>query len=163
MKGCFFTICTFVCLSVWGVCIIRGIEFNVNCKGYLKRAADANTVSIAKQELDMALDYLEKEGLTEGYTSVLYKTPDEDIGFWYSNLKSASKELGNILEDASTLEKSNALMKLRETLVDQGEKGSIITCPKGIARYPYNGVLGTLLILSIVFFFIAYIFIETRY
>ena len=81
MKGCLFTIMTFFCLAVFGVCILRGINFNVECKGHLKRAADANTIELAKQELDIALSYLEREGMTEGYTSVLYKTPDEDVGF----------------------------------------------------------------------------------
>lgn len=81
MKGCFFTICLVVSLVTFGICLVLGIQFNANCKGHLKRAADSNTIEMAKKELDIALDYLEKEGLTEGYTSVIYKTPDEDIEF----------------------------------------------------------------------------------
>lgn len=149
MKGLFLTLCTFLCIAVWGIYIVCGITFNVNCKGHLKRAADSNTVEMAKQELDVALSYLEKEGLTDGYTSVIYKTPDEDIGFWYSNLKAASEELGTIDSDATILEKSNALMKLRETLLDQGEKSETVTVPDGISRYPYNGILGTLMLISL--------------
>lgn len=163
MKGCFFTICTFVLLATIGTYIGMGIVFNVNCSGHLKRAADANTIEIAKTELDIALEYLEQEGLTEGYTSVLYKTPDEDISFWYSNLKAASVELGNISADASTLETSNALMKLRETLLDKGEKSEHITAPAGISRYPYNGILGTLMVFSMLFMLGVYIAISTRY
>lgn len=154
MKGCFFTICTFCCIVVWGIYIVCAITFNVNCGGHLKRAADSSTIEMAKKELDVAIAYLEKEGLTEGYTSVIYKTPNEDIGFWYSNLKSASEELGAISSSATTLEKSNALMKLRETLLDTVENSETVTKPVGISRYPYNGILGTLLMLSLLFAFI---------
>ena len=160
MKGCFFTICSAVCLATFGAYVVLGIQFNINCKGHLKRAADSNTVEMAKKELDIAIEYLEKEGLTEGYTSVIYKTPDEDIEFWYSNLKSASQELAELPNDAPALEKSNALMKLRETIMDQGEKGERVTAPAGISRYPYNGLLGTLMALSMTFIFVAYISIN---
>lgn len=163
MKGLFLTICTFLCIAVWGIYIVCGITFNVNCRGHLKRAADSNTAEMAKQELDVALSYLEKEGLTDGYTSVIYKTPDEDIGFWYSNLKAASEELGAIDSNATILEKSNALMKLRETLLDQGEKSETVTVPDGISRYPYNGILGTLMLISLLLVFIGYIIVESSY
>ena len=163
MKGCLFTIMTFFCLAVFGVCILRGINFNVECKGHLKRAADANTIELAKQELDVALSYLEREGMTEGYTSVLYKTPEEDVGFWYQNLKSASIELGEVPEDASILEKSNALMKLRETLLDQGEKSESVTVPTGISRFPHNMLLGSLLFIAIVICLIGYFALEVMF
>lgn len=163
MKRLFFCISSLTCIAVWGIYIVCGITFNVNCKGYLKRAADSNTIEMAKKELDMALLYLENEGLTDGYTSVIYKTPDEDIGFWYSNLKASSEELGAISVDATILEKSNALMKLRETLLDQGEKSQVVTIPNGISRYPHNGVLGTLMLLSLLFYFVGYIYLSNKY
>ena len=42
------------------------IQFKQSCKGYLKRAADSNTVELAKQELGKAVDYIEANNLTEG-------------------------------------------------------------------------------------------------
>lgn len=41
--------------------------------------------------------------------------------------------------NATQLERSNLLMKLRETLLDQGENGKIVvTFPEGISIYPNN-------------------------
>ena len=124
---------------LWGgLRVINSIQFTQGCKGHLKRAADANTVQLAKEELAIALNYIEAHELTSGYTSVLYRTPDEDVEFWYRNLSSALAELSAMKPDATMLEKSNMLMKLRETLLDDGEKGTKVTRPRGISIYPNN-------------------------
>jgi hypothetical protein len=126
---------------VWaGIRIVAAIQFDRNCGGYLKRAADANTVELAKKQLKISLDYIEREGLTSGYTSILYRTPDEDIGFWYTNIKSSLTELEQMNPNATQLERSNLLMKLRETLLDEGKETSI-TVPPGISIYPNNVVM----------------------
>lgn len=118
--------------------IIKSIKFNQDCAGYLKQAADANTPELALQRLNYALNYIESHNLTQGYTSVLWRTEDENIGFWYENLKACQKELEECL-DGTQLEKSNVLMKVRESLTDDGgDDGLCLTIPAGISRYPYN-------------------------
>ena len=99
---------------IFGFRISKNIEFKQNVSGYLKRAADANTIALANQELTKVIDYLEANNITEGYTSIFYETPNEDISFWYQNLKASQLELTN-LQSESALEKTNVLMKLRET------------------------------------------------
>ena len=118
-------------------CIVKNIQFNQQCSGYLKQAADANTPELALERLNLAIQYAEQHNLTEGYTSILWKTEDENIGFWYRNLCACQKELENCL-DQSQLDKSNVLIKVRESLTDQGEKGTVLTVPDGISRYPNN-------------------------
>lgn len=120
--------------------IVKSVQFEQECGGYLKRAADANTIGIAESELSKTVDYLESNNLITGYTSVFYKTPDEDIEFWYSNLKESLIELRSVDENASNLEKANVLMKLRETLIDDGNNNSSITMPQAIHLYPNNGI-----------------------
>jgi hypothetical protein len=128
-----------IILCGWmGTRIINGITFNQNCGGYLARAANANTVEIAERELARALEYMERNELTGGYTSVLWRTPDEDVAYWYNNTQTALSELRAVKADSSPLEKSNMLMKLRETLLDRGEKGDHLTAPDGISVYPNN-------------------------
>ena len=121
------------------------IQFKQDIGGHLKRAADANTVELASKELRTALDNIERRGLMEGYTSVIYRTPDEDVGFWYQNLKASYDELKRLPNTASMLEKSNMLIKLRETLLDDNEKGMSVTVPGGISRFPYNALFGIVL------------------
>jgi hypothetical protein len=122
-----------------GVRFYKKVQFENGCGGRLKRAADANTIEIARSELGAAIKYLEDNNLTRGYTSILYQTPDEDVGFWYSNLKASAEELDKVAPQASQVEKTNVLMKLRETLLDTSDKGQTkVTAPAGIAVYPNN-------------------------
>lgn len=115
------------------------ISFDINCKDYLKRAADANTVETASAEMDKSIKYLEDHNLTTGFTSVLWREPSEDIAFFYNNLKSAREELAKVNSTTTQLERTNILMKLRETLLDhKGKEGDEVTCPNGLSRYPNN-------------------------
>jgi len=130
---------TLLPILLWAVLkIVNGIMFEKDCEGYLKRAADANTINQAKKELTIALNYMENHGLIQGYTSVMYQTPDEDVAFWYNNIKSARTELEKVTDETTPLERTNILMKLRETLLDGGKEGSTVTVPSGISIYPNN-------------------------
>ena len=48
------------------------------------------------------------------------------------------EELDKLPETATSLEKTNVLMKLRETLTDESEDGTEVTVPNGISIYPNN-------------------------
>ena len=150
-----------VSLIVPAIVIVKSVKFSQECTGYLKQAADANTVELALERVDLALNYIESHNLTSGYTSVLWRTEDENIEYWYRNIKACREELENNIE-ASSLEKSNVLMKARETLTDEGEKGTELTVPKGLSRYPYNLLFGILNIISCILFFIATVIIKVE-
>jgi hypothetical protein len=120
------------------VCIYKSITFDINCGDRIKRAADANTIELATKEMEAVVNYIEVEGMINGYTSIIYRTPNEDVTFWYNNLKSSLEELKKVNPEASQLEKSNLLMKLRETLLDHGSDGVKVTAPSGISKYPSN-------------------------
>ena len=119
--------------------IVKSVQFNFDCQAYLKRAANANTIELAKTELGKAIEYVESNNLTKGVVSVFLKNPANDIGFWYQNMKLAYEELDALPENTSSLEKTNVLMKLRESLTDNDSTGatSVIT-PSGITIYPNN-------------------------
>ena len=143
-------VCTTI-LLVWAVVrIVSWINLDRYCIGYLKRAADANTVSLAHANLTTAIVYAQEHGLTSGYTSILYRTPDEDVGFWYGNLLEASGELGAITDQTTQLERTNVLMKLRETLLDQGDEGVSVTAPPGLSVYPHNRFLFWLALIALI-------------
>ena len=142
-----------------GARIYKNINYGIECDGHLKRAADTNTVNLAKQEMNIALKYIESHGMKVGYTSVLYNTPSEDVGFWYQNLSSSLKELNEVTDNSSQLEKSNILMKLRETLLDSGEKGHSITQPTGISIFPNNFAYMIWGWLSTIFMLVGIVFV----
>ena len=66
------------------------------------------------------------------------KQPKNDVGFWYRNMKNAYQELDNLPDDSSALEKANVLMKVRESLVDQGESSVMVTLPQDLSIFPNN-------------------------
>lgn len=135
-----------VLVMVWWcvtLCVFD-IWFDRGCGGYLKQAADSNTVETARERLGIAVKWAKENKLTDGFTSVVYRTPDEDIGFWFRNISEAEADLRQIPPNAGVLERSNALLKLRETLVDNSRNGTSVTVPFGISRYPYNTILGLL-------------------
>lgn len=155
---------SFICfLIVCGFAVVDSVQFDRGCDGHLKRAADANSIEMAQSELQIAIDYIEAEGLDTGYTSIFYTTPDEDMGYWANNLKQANNELKEMIstDTSSNLEKSNMLIKLRETLIDHkgGDSGDTVTAPNGISRYPNNATyawtLWTSVLASIAFFIVA--------
>ena len=125
---------------VWsGVRIVKAVRFDLDCAAYLKRAAAANTVEMARKELANAIDYAESNGLTEGTVSVFLKNPGNDIGFWYQNMKNGYAELGSLPDDATSLEKTNVLMKLRESIIGVDDSGGTkVIFPDGIEIYPNN-------------------------
>jgi hypothetical protein len=127
-------------LAIIAIQMILSIKFDIEVGDRLKRAADANTIEIAVAELNDALYQIRLRGDTTGYTSVLYESPDEDIKFWYNNILNSYNELKNLPDNSTSLEKSNMLMKLRETLLDNGDNGTYVTLPQGISKHPQNGI-----------------------
>ena len=146
--------------SVFGVRIYKGIILKQNVTGYLKRAADANTIDLASQELSKALNYLEANNITSGYTSILYRTPDDDVEFWYQNLKASHLELGKLTESGQ-LERTNVLLKLRETLVDSDKKTKV-TGPNGLSVFPNNKLWGVLMSLAVFALFAGFILLGIK-
>jgi len=146
-----------IILSCIGIttCTVKNIQFDRNCGGYLKRAADANTIELAKVELSRAIKYMDENNLKSGYTSVIYTTPDEDVGFWYTNVTKSYTELNALDSTSTSLEKSNMLMKLRETLLDHQKDGDSVTLPAGISRYPNNAMWGVIMWISSILFLIG--------
>jgi len=143
LKRFLFAICGLFFLAAVGLIAygsICSIRFDQNCKGYLKRAADANTLKLAEQELGKAVNYLEQTGLTEGDTSILYSTPRCDIGFWYDNLRASLDELRAMPSDVDQLTISSHLLKLRESIMDTGEKGTRVTVPPNIDVFPNQAI-----------------------
>ena len=128
----------------------------------MKQAADANTVELAYERISLALKYIETNNLTYGYTSVLWNTEDENVEYWYKNIKACQKELENC-KNASQLEKSNVLMKVRESLTDNGESGTTLTMPCGIVYYPNNLAYGVWGCISTIIFIVGVILVIAHF
>ncbi|MEK6926457.1 MAG: hypothetical protein AABW50_04230 [Nanoarchaeota archaeon] len=133
-------------------------DFTNNCEDYLKLAGDAPTVEKANEFLGKALGFLENNGLTSGNSAFFFKKPDADIGIWYNQIKGAYSTTQDILErmrnsasPVSQLEKDNALMKIREVVLDAGKNGVEVTVPAHISWFPHQLLMLFLWTLSVGF------------
>jgi hypothetical protein len=149
MRQIVFSVCVTTLFVLVTLRIVFGVGFSLGCSQYLKRASDANTIELAKANLNVAIKYAEMANLTNGIVSIFLQQPENDIGFWYSNLIASRDELSRVTTNTSQMEKSNLLMKLRETLTDNGKEGTQITCPNGISVYPYNKLFFWLIAISL--------------
>jgi hypothetical protein len=118
-----------------GVRIYLWVIFNINCGGHMVLAGNANNVDLARQEMELVVKYAKDHDMTSGYTSVLYNAPDEDMGFWFKNMSASLDELRRVKPETTELEKSNLLIKLKETLVNHDGKVNI---PAGVSVFPNN-------------------------
>ena len=128
-------ICAILPCVIYGSAIFKTINMSANCVSYFEMAADANSVELAEKHLSTGIKYLEENNLTEGSTKIFIYKPTNDLGLWYENLKSAQTQLQemNEKEELTELEESNALMKLRETLLSSE---GVVTHPSMISFYP---------------------------
>lgn len=147
-------------VSTW---FIARINFDKECGGYLKLAADASTIELAKERLGKAVAYLEKHELTTGNTSLLIDTPTNDIGEWYKNLKNSHDNLTSLTGlDLSETDKTNTLIKLRETIIDHNSEGDIITTPAYIQYYPYQFVMYVGWAIDILVLFVLGLYVKIK-
>lgn len=121
-----------------GVIVLQSlawIDWNIKISGHLLRASSASTTEAANEELITALTEVERRNLTTGSTHLFWPTPATDIGYWYRNLKAAQAELASLPEETSNLERTNILLKLRETIMTHSEKPHVLI-PEAIYVYP---------------------------
>lgn len=144
----------------YGGMIVRSVEFNRDCTSYLSLSANANSVEIAEERLTTAIDYLEENNLTSGDCKFFVSNrPENNIEYWYNNLKSAQTQLREIIinNSATELEKSNVLLKLRETLLDN----DIIVVPSDLCFYPNQTlIVSTAIIIWAIWIIPVAIFVE---
>ena len=148
-------ICIIIPLITYSIGISKNITMSTNCIDFFELAADANSVELAEKHLTKGIEYLESHNLTSGFTKFIVYKPTNDIGIWYENLKSAQAQLQELKqkEDLTELEESNALMKLRETLLNSD---GAVSHPQYISFYPNSTLWAWSLMLVWILLFIAF-------
>jgi hypothetical protein len=134
-------ICIASLILVTIVSVSRWYEVKSNCTDYLKLAGDAPNIQKAQEFLGKAINYLEQKNLTQGNSAIFFKVPSSDIGIWYGQIRGAYESVNQILlrEGAGSIgqiEKDNALMKIREVVLDNSSSGTSVTHPNNISWYP---------------------------
>ena len=100
---------------------VKDYRFSVSVGQQLKRALDAPTADLAILALDTAIAECKRTKRDTGNSGIFLKTPENDVGYWFTRLTEARASLSAVTPN--TVEESNALMKLRETLSDSTSSG----------------------------------------
>ena len=66
MKTVIVTVLSVFAAAIIFVVVVKNVQLKQNCNGYLKRAADSNTVETAKEELQKSIHHLKGNYLTSG-------------------------------------------------------------------------------------------------
>ncbi|MFA5359395.1 MAG: hypothetical protein WC349_00335 [Patescibacteria group bacterium] len=124
---------------VWAVFRLSlAVGFDNNCAQHIKRAAKAVTVEEARESLKVAVAYIEQEGLTEGYTSIFYRSKDENVKLWYSKVKGSLRGLEKITSGTTRDGELKMLIQLKKALFKSSPIGDVVILPPGISAYPHN-------------------------
>jgi len=129
-------------LAVWVSVAVaaRSIRFTNGCTGYLKLAANAATVERAEVFLTKVVDYIDKNDLNIGNSSIFIERPTNDLQEWSKNLRTARNLLARLIDDPNTsqLTKDNTLMKIREVILKESNDDNSVNVPDNIALYPWQ-------------------------
>ena len=135
-----FGIITIMCIAS---AIISTIYFRVKCEIPLRKAALAETLPEAKVNLDKAIQFVEQNWLTTGYSSLFFKDDEYNITKWYATLKSAQSEIDILyVKGYDKVEELDALIALLIKLTNIPENkqciflNDIVFVPTGIQLAP---------------------------
>ena len=133
----------------------RNADFNVFCAQHVERAARSNSIDAARDEIGMAISWLEEKKMVEGYSGVVYQSPSNDIGYWYKNLKEVHARLGGTSgkevkheislggSQMNLVESSIVLERVQTSLLD---KEGTLRVPTFISLYPnQKGIFWTMM------------------
>ncbi len=114
--------------------------FTAQVTEYVLAAYKTDDPEKAKKYLTTAQAYLETTGKTDGFTSIAYPTPDEDLGDWSASIKDASEfEATGIKDDRKPWQrKLLAAGLVNEVEIQGGKKRLDLNYPGGVSAAPYN-------------------------
>lgn len=137
--------------------IVKNQEFDNNATYYIDGASKAKDIKSACEQINIANDYLVNNGLTSGYTSIISRTPDEDLFVFYQDIDKKMKYFC-LTKDYT----DESYIILYQKYVDMREmKPHDISVPPGISIYPYNLLYLIWMFVSIVMAIISIIGIVT--
>jgi hypothetical protein len=122
---------------------------------YLAAAINTRDPQKASKYLNNAVSFLEERGQTDGFTSIAYKTPDEDLNEWATGVAEATETAASVPADEPMIGKMHTpwvqqLIKHKIVVANvtgldpvTGKTSFVydLKYPSGIGRAPYNGYL----------------------
>ncbi len=138
-------------LVIWGlVRIKKDLDLRALGAENFILAYNANTIALAKEYWEKGIKFLEDNNLTTGNTGAFWKTPEDDLEFFYKNVVEMRNYLNtppDTLSDSSfdqkivsgsTLSKGDPLTVFDRKTLSARLKKTWKNAPEGIEIYPNN-------------------------
>jgi hypothetical protein len=126
-------------------------QWNAQVRDYLIYACKTNDPQKAKKYVGNAVTFVKEQGMDDGFSSIVFKTPDEDLREWADNLKSVNE----VFDDEDSLAQAmsqgkvpwrDRLMKTDIVKADVDPKKPFtladvnwdVKHPSGISAAPFN-------------------------
>lgn len=137
MKTSNFILIVFICLllGVNAKLITNHNHLRRNFVTPIENAAIANDSALVVENLNQSIIYLERYGLTDGFTSAVFYSKEDDLKFYYKELVSARNNI------------SSGNLKLPETIYNYNFRS--VQYPDGLESYPYNLWFGIFKIIDV--------------
>lgn len=148
-----FSLGIFICFSI---IVYKCIEFHLKCEIPLKNVLLADNIPEMKVNMDKAVQFVEQNRLTTGYSSLFFKNREQyHLTSWYANLKFIQRKIDIACAKGYTrVDELNLQIEVISTLsnipddTDIVYVHDIVYVPKNISLSPlYEGIWILLLIL----------------
>ncbi len=144
-----------ISIATWGaIRACRYLSFYKGCESFLKNSVYTDSITLTKTELSYAISYLEEKDLTHGRVSIITQDINNDIGYFYENLKEQYMLLVEAEnKNLNDREQEDVLKIYRKNICNNFGSPKI---PNGITIYPYNIAFFWWSIISIILFIISF-------
>lgn len=119
--------------------IVKSNHFDDNCNYHISEALKADgsisskSLDYSANEMRVALSYIESNNLTTGYTTISDRQQDEDLGLYYSGLKTKLAYIDGLKSKTpEELERYRLYVDMRNM------KPKELNYPAGISVFPHN-------------------------
>lgn len=136
--------------------IIKKEIFDNNFTYHINQSMSGTDPSKSYEEFVSALLYLQSHNLTSGYTTIVIRSPSEDISIFYDGIFKKfqySQKLASLPPEE--------IKQYQEYVVNKNLATTQIKEPEGISIYPYNGIYFVWMLISILLLVLSIIGIFT--
>lgn len=130
----------------------KSSDFDARVSDYVVAAYNATTPEEAKLQYDRALSVMKENKMTEGSTSILYPSPEYNVGDWFAKVEKTEKDLTEMLKAPAVVDDKKADPKVltpwQKSLVEnnvvktkvdtKGNSHASFNAPEDISVHPYT-------------------------
>lgn len=136
-------ICGLSFVGLQGYALHKHLKKKALFDDYIVAAYKAEDAKTAKKQFRRAMVWIEENGAKEGFTSVSYQSPTDNVNDWYENVANVDDEMDRLVITKDTPQPwRQSMVHHRLVLVDGDGKVTSVQTPRGLYLHPNNRFFG---------------------